>query len=374
MLDMRRHKKIVVILTSVVFACLFLIVGCSSFGGDVSGKRYERVLASDHQVDGKFRNTVPQSEAGFGNYWDYLVEQFSGDQVRIPPSSIPLIPVTADYLSRQPSAGLTAIWLGHASVYLELDGYRLLVDPMLSDYASPVDGIGPKRFHPSPISLSDLPKIDAVMISHDHYDHLDMKTIQHLAKNGSRFYVPLGIGAHLDAWDIPEQQIIEMDWWEKSNLGDLEIVSTPARHYSGRELFDYKETLWSSWSVIGPTRRFFYSGDTGYSDHFKQIGETYGPFDLAIIKIGAYGPGDSWIDIHMDPEHAVQSFADVNAKRMLPVHWATFNMAFHHWNEPITRAITAATALNLELVTPQLGEKVIAGEDFKSKKWWETVK
>ena len=349
-------------------------IGFSPFGGDVGGDRYERVRLSSHQMDGKFKNVVLQSPAGIADYWNYIVEQTMGEQIRTPPGPIPVVSVDPERFQKKAEKGLRAIWLGHASVFIELDGYRLLVDPILSEYASPIDGVGPKRFHPSPITMQDLPKIDAVMISHDHYDHLDMKTIQHLARNGSNFYVPLGIGAHLDEWDIPQKQIFELDWWDKAVLGKLEIVSTPARHYSGREIFDYKETFWSSWSVIGPEHRLFYSGDTGYSDHFKEIGNKYGPFDLGIIKIGAYGPGNSWIDIHMDPEHAVQSFADVKGKRMLPVHWATFNMAFHHWDEPIKRALIAAEKLNVELVTPRVGEMVIANERFASQPWWEDVK
>ena len=173
-------------------------------------------------------------------------------------------------------------------------------------------------------------QIDVVTISHDHYDHLDRATIQHLAPQGTQFFVPLGIGAHLEEWGVPEDQINELEWWESIEMGELTIVCTPTRHYSGLELFDFKTTFWSSWSVIGPDHRFFYSGDTGYSQFFQQIGNRFGPFDLSIIKIGAYGPGANWIDIHMDPEDAIKVHMEVKGKRMLPVHWATFNMA-HDW-------------------------------------------
>ncbi len=369
----KKYLKVLAILVTVLAEGLLLLQGCAFFGGNVSGDRLDRVMASTHQENGTFRNTVPQRAAASGNYWNYIVEQFSGDQVRVPPAAIPVTTVDPEILTSTPAAGLRAIWLGHATVYLELDGKRVLIDPILSDYAAPIDWFGPKRFHPSPIALEDLPRIDAVLISHDHYDHLDMKTVQHLAKTGSRFFVPLGIGAHLDAWDVPADQIVELDWWQNARLPGLEIVSTPARHYSGRELFDYKETLWSSWTVIGADHRIFYSGDTGYSDHFKNIGEKYGPFDLAVIKIGAYGPGNSWIDIHMDPEHAVQSFVDVRGKRMLPVHWATFNMAFHDWQEPVIRAVRAAKELNIDLVTPRVGEIVTSGVPFHSENWWADI-
>ena len=234
--------------------------------------------------------------------FDYLVRQFSGDEVRVPPSPLPVLAVDKAALAAAPPAsGLRAFWIGHASVYVEVDGLRLLLDPVFAERVSPI-AIGPKRFHPPPIALADLPPIDAVLVSHDHYDHLDMETVQHLAARGTRFFVPLGIGAHLERWGVPLAQIEEMEWWQKKTLGGVEFVCTPTRHYSGRSLGDRSATLWSSWSVLGPRHRFFYSGDTGYGTHFQDIGARLGPFDLAFVKIGAYGPGQSWIDIHMPPE------------------------------------------------------------------------
>jgi L-ascorbate metabolism protein UlaG (beta-lactamase superfamily) len=182
--------------------------------------------------------------------------------------------------------------------------------------------------------------------------------------------VPLGVGAHLEKWQVPASQIIELDWWETASVKELTITSTPTRHYSGRGLTDANKTFWSSWSMIGPQHRVYYSGDTGYSDHFQTIGDRFGPFDLSIIKIGAYGPFVSWTDIHMEAEDAIQAHLDVDARRLLPVHWATFNLAFHDWNEPIKRALAAAEAAQIEMVTPRLGEVVTAGEAFNSEKWW----
>ena len=249
----------------------------------------------------------------------------------------------------------------------------MLVDPMLSERASPVDFIGPKRLHPSPIVMAALPKIDAVVISHDHYDHLDMPTIRYLSAKGSQFFVPLGVGAHLQEWQVPTAQITELDWWESKEILGLKIISTPSRHYSGRTLFDTKATFWSSWSIIGPSHRIYYSGDTGFSDHFQTIGDKLGPFDLSIIKVGAYGPGASWLDIHMIPEHAIDAHIAVRARRLLPVHWATFNLAFHDLDEPIKRALAAAQKHNVDLVTPRIGEVVVAGQPFESQSWWEQL-
>jgi L-ascorbate metabolism protein UlaG (beta-lactamase superfamily) len=200
-----------------------------------------------------------------------------------------------------------------------------------------------------------------------------MATTRHLATKGTQFFVPLGVGAHLEAWGVPNAQINEMDWWESITVGAVTINSTPNRHYSGRGLTDYKATLWSSWSLIGPRHRVFYSGDTGYSKLFKEIGRRMGPFDLSIIKVGAYGPGASWVDIHMSPEDAVRVHLEIKGKQMLPVHWGTFNMGIHAWDEPIRRTVLAAKAQGVDLLTPRIGELVTVGEPIVSTRWWEAV-
>ena len=261
------------------------------FGGKLEGERLTRARANPQYQNGVFVNPLPPAGYRAADVWALISGQFFGDEVREPPSAIPVLAVTPDSLKTAPAAsGLRAFWIGHASVFVEVDGLRLLVDPIFSDYASPFD-IGPKRFHPPPILLADLPMIDAVLITHDHYDHLDMHTVQHLATRGTAFFVPLGIGAHLQAWGVPDAQIHDLEWWKEESLKGVRIVSTPSRHYSGRGLGDKNATLWGSWSVIGPQHRFYVSGDTGFSDHFRAIGERFGPFDLSFIKVGAYGPG-----------------------------------------------------------------------------------
>ena len=364
----------VIVLFFAVVGSVLILSNCSSFGGTIAGERLKRVQASSHYHDGEFANTLAHPPLELGDAWGYLIEQFFGDQIRVPPSAIPISAIPPASMQAPPAPGLRIIWLGHSSVYMELDGLRLLLDPVFSDYASPFPGLGPKRFHPPPIAMRDLPKIDAVMISHDHYDHLDMRTIQYLSSNGTHFVVPLGVGAHLDAWGVPKRQITELDWWESAEIGGLTITCTPAQHYSSRGIFDYKATLWSSWSVTGPKHRVFYSGDSGFADHFRQIGSRLGPFDLGIFKIGQYGPGASWIYSHMNPEDAVQANLAVQAGRMLPVSWGTFNIAFHDWDEPIKRAVRAANAQNVDLVTPRVGKVVIMGEPFRSHRWWEDVR
>jgi L-ascorbate metabolism protein UlaG (beta-lactamase superfamily) len=343
-----------------------------SFGGTLTGERLARAQASPQFRDGHFENVIPKTPRTSAQSFEYLKLQMLGNEVRTPPPPCPpVVHLTREDFGKPVAPGLRAIWFGHASVYLEIDGARLMVDPMLSEYASPLARVGPKRFHPPPLALDLLPKMDAVLISHDHYDHLDMETTKHLARVGSHFLVPLGIGAHLERWGVPASQVTELDWWQSADIRGLKIISAPVRHYSGRGLRDGNATLWSSWSIAGPSHRVYFSGDTGFGEHFREIGDRLGPFDLSLLKIGSYGPGQNWLDIHMGPEQAVESHIMLKARRMLPVHWGTFNLAFHAWDEPIKRAVAAARTRGVEIVTPRLGEVVTAGAPFASVNWWE---
>jgi len=340
-------------------------------GGVVEGVRLSRVKSStSYRVDA-FTNYPPQKPLAVGDIWDWLAKTFSGNEVRVPLAPLPVDTLDLSGFDNPAAPGLRAIWLGHASVLLEVDGVRILTDPVLSKRASPLGFMGPLRFHSAPIAIKDLPDIHAVVISHDHYDHLDMATIKHLASRGTTFFVPLGIGAHLERWDVPENQIMELDWWQFGKVNGVKIFCTPSRHYSGRRLTDYNATLWSSWSIVGPRNKVFYSGDTGYADHFTTIGKKLGPFDLTLMKVGSYG--DSWLDIHMDPERAVQAHIDIKGKQMLPVHWATFNLAYHGWDEPIERAVTAADMRNVTILTPRLGEVIDAKSSYTGSRWWRMI-
>jgi L-ascorbate metabolism protein UlaG (beta-lactamase superfamily) len=361
-------------LAAVVAGAGWAVLSQPQFGAPMSGARLERAKANPQYRDGRFVNVQPEAPTTLAAIADYVVRQFSGNEIRVPPAPLPVLTVDTAALAAAPGAsGLRAFWIGHASTYVELDGLRLLLDPVFAERVSPLP-VGPRRFHPPPIGLADLPPIDAVLISHDHYDHLDMATVRHLAARGARFFVPLGIGAHLERWGVPTAQIDEMEWWQRRTLRGVEFVCTPTRHYSGRSLSDRSATLWSSWSVLGPRHRVYYSGDTGYSTHFAEIGSRLGPFDIAFVKIGAYGPGASWLDIHMSPEQAVQAHRDVRAQRMFPVHWSTFNLAYHDWDEPIRRTAAEARRSGVELVTPRPGEWVDADREFTSTPWWEGVR
>ena len=366
---MKKWIKISIIgvltLTVALAGIAVYVLSWPEFGGKSDGARLERMIQSEHYRDGRFFNTpdnLPFDLAA--NFKDMM-----GGQVRTPPARFPYeIPEFGTSIE----PGLRAWWLGHASVLVEIDGIRVITDPMLPNYAFPVRLVAPKRHDPSPISRDNLPDIDIVTISHDHYDHLDMKTILALAERGAHFFVGLGIGAHLERWGVEKEQIHEMDGWETKDFKGMKIHCTPARHYSGRRSMD-DSTLWASWLIEGPKHRIYHSGDSGYAPHFNEIGEKLGPIHIAFIKIGDYGGGKGWKDIHMVPENSIQAHKDLGAKVLFPIHWGTFELSNHGWDEPIKRAVTAAKKKEVNLVTPMLGQTYTFGPPFQSVAWWELL-
>ena len=278
----------------------------------------------------------------------------------------------ADF-ERPPETGLRATWIGHSSVLIEIDGARILLDPVWARRASPSTLIGPKRFHPPPIPIDELPALDAIMTSHDHYDHLDRDVVRALAKDPTqsraRFVVPLGVGAHLERWGVAPERITELDWGESTTVGPLTLTATPARHFSGRGLSDRNHTLWASWSVKGPVNRVFHSGDTGPFAGFAEIGTQHGPFDLTLMKVGAYD--EQWPDIHLNPEQAVEAHTRLRGKAFLPIHWGTFNMAFHRWDEPADRVVAAGVGTTV--IVPRPGESIEPSRAPPVNAWWRTL-
>lgn len=339
----------------------------ASFGGKLEGGRLERARRSPHYADGAFRNLVA-SDVTKGSVPDMLRRQLFGKEQRSPVRPVPIVGRTAADYAAPPASGLRATWIGWSTVLVEIDGHRVLTDPIWSERCSPSPLVGPKRFHPPPIALDQLPPVDAVVVSHDHYDHLDMPTIRTLARRGTRFVLPLGMGAHLERWGVPAAQVTELDWNESTTAGSLTITATPARHFSGRNPFRKDGVLWASWVVRGPRHRFFFSGDTGYFDGFRAIGAEHGPFDLTLIKTGAYDR--AWPDIHVNPEQAVQVHRDVRGRVMLPVHWATFNLGIHAWIEPPERVLAAARAAGVTVVFPRPGEMVDPTAPAAIQPWW----
>jgi L-ascorbate metabolism protein UlaG (beta-lactamase superfamily) len=372
---MSRWRRVALVLLLIVAVGAFILLRSTewlaSFGGRVGGARLERARRSPQFVDGQFRNRQT-SPIMSGSLREMARRQFFGPEQREPLRVIPVVARTARDYAEPPASGLRATWIGWASVLVEIDGHVILTDPIWSDRCSPSTLVGPKRFHPPPIALQELPRIDAVVISHDHYDHLDMATIRALAPRGVHFVVPLGVGAHLERWGVAAGQIHELDWNESVAIDGLSFTATPARHYSGRRPRHNNETLWASWVVKGPRHRIFFSGDSGYSDQFRVIGATHGPFDLTLIKIGASDP--TWSAIHMTPEEAVQTHLDLRGRVMLPVHWATFNLAFHAWREPADRALAAATKAGVTLVVPTPGELVEPdAPPVRREAWWANI-
>lgn len=320
---------------------------------------------SDHFDGTSFHNLLPSSVVSPSSMPGMVVSMLSRGDIGKPPQPVPL--VASDLTG--PVADLAVTWLGHASALLEIDGARVLADPVWSERVSPSQQFGPKRMHPVPIDFDDLPPLDAVIISHDHYDHLDLDTVRMLTeRHTAPFIVPLGIGGHLRSWGVPADRIVELDWDGQHHLGELTFTCVQARHFSGRSL-TRDDTLWSAWAVAGPRHRVFFGGDTGYTPTFADVGTELGPFDLTLMPIGAYDP--RWADIHLNPEEAVRTHLDVRGAVLMPIHWGTFDLAFHAWVEPVTRLLTAAAAHGVHVLIPRPGQRVTSVSDDLDDPWWE---
>jgi L-ascorbate metabolism protein UlaG (beta-lactamase superfamily) len=322
---------------------------------------------SQHYAEGKFQNSLPTTVMKDGKNWETFVKFLTGgSKDRVPAKPLPVVPMEG-YGSVPPAEQLRFVWLGHSSVLVELDGKRFLFDPVLSERASFLSWMGPKRFQPAPLTAKDLPTLDVVILSHDHYDHMDKDTILALLGKTGLFYVPLGVAAILEGWGVPKAKIVELDWWDERSDGSMTVVATPARHFSGRGLFDRFSTLWCSWTLIGKNGRIFFSGDTGMTPEFKDIGNKYGPFDITFIKIGAFN--ENWPDIHLNPEQALQAHRDLGGRAFVPIHWGTFDLGLHSWHEPIERLVRTADAEKVIVVVPKMGEMVDA-EHHENTFWW----
>ncbi len=343
-----------------------------TFGGDVSKDRQRLYQSSSNYSDHKFQNidsSVPP-DLGLSKTLGIAYKFFTTKVPNGSPShDLQVHKVNKKQLIKQDSTQL--IWFGHSAFYLEMNNKSILIDPMFGNVAAPHPWLGANRFNSElPIEIEDLPFIDAVIISHDHYDHLDYDSIIALKNKVSHYYVPLGVGVHLEAWGIEPTVITELDWWQEVTLGEIQLACTPAQHFSGRKIGAEQSTLWSSWVIQNASEKLFFSGDSGYSDHFKAIGNQYGPFDLALMECGQYN--ELWSDIHMMPEETAQAGKDLNARAIMPIHWAGFKLALHDWRDPVNRVTVAGKELNLPVITPQIGD-VIHLDDTTSDygQWWK---
>lgn len=324
-------------------------------------------LKPAEQYQGKFRNQGVRPAASLGKtlriFWKMIFHKPADTR---PAAPIPVKPLTCEALEKAPD--LSVFRLGHSTLLLKLKGKFWLTDPVYAERASPFTWAGPKRFHAPPISLDELPPLQGVILSHNHYDHLDQKTVLQLAANTQYFLAPLGVGDLLIKWGVPAQKIQQLDWWQETERDGIRFIATPCQHFSGRGLFDHNETLWVSWVMIIDDVRIFFSGDSGYFDGFKLIGEQFGPFDLTLMETGAYNV--DWPDVHMQPEHSLQAHIDLKGRWLLPIHNGTFDLAFHAWHEPFDRIVALANERNVLISTPAMGEAFNLSEPHKGRAWW----
>jgi len=341
------------------------VANCAPLGGRATGARLERMRKSPEWQGSHFENPQPI----VNDNWAAIRGLFKRDPNVVPHSRPSTVPVERGRFSTPPASGLRVTWLGHSTILLEIDGHRFLTDPVWSERVGPVDFSGPRRWFPPLIELDALPPLDAILLSHDHYDHLDHATIVALKGRNLTFVGPLGLGAHLERWGVPPDRIIELDWWDSWTFGDLTLRAVPARHASGRVLLvDDQSKLWTGYAFLGAHHRVYYSGDTGLFPGLRTIGERLGPFDLTMIEVGQYNR--AWPDWHLGPEQAVEAHRRVRGAVMLPVHWGLFPLASHGWTEPIERTLAAARDAEVVVIAPRPGQSVEPTEERPRERWW----
>lgn len=352
-----------------------MLTGCSAFGTRPDSK-YEAKLEASPHYDKKAHKFVNRRQQVLDDNrkeamsFSTFKEWFSKGVDRSPIKPLPQVkPDLVEFM--KPSDEIKTIWFGHSTFLLNLNGKIVLVDPVFSGSASPFSFMV-KRFQKPALELSELPPVDYVVISHDHYDHLDMESMKFFKdKAATKFVTPLGVGSHLIGWGIEANRITELDWWQTHQESGIDFIATPAQHFSGRDGIHDNTTLWASWVIRTDKHNIYFSGDSGYDTHFKEIGEKYGPFDLAFIENGQYNI--KWHAVHMLPEQSVQAYFDLKAKRYFPVHWGMFELAFHSWYEPIMKISEASKVRGINLVSPKLGETIVINDHYVNKEWWNEM-
>ena len=345
-------------------------------GGCASTQACETGLAASpqYEADGcRFRNPANPDAKPSQEGWRIWSRFFFGKKEgTVPVDAIPVRPLTQDRLAALPADANHIVRLGHSSHLLKLQGRYWLIDPVFGERVSPFSFMGPKRFHAPPLALTELPPIEGLILSHDHYDHLDVPTIEYLKDRVQRYFVPLGVGRRLVEMGVAPERITEFDWWQAATHAGVQLTATPSQHFSGRGLWDRDATLWSSWVLEVGGQRIYYSGDSGYFGGFAQIGARFGGFDIALMENGAYDAW--WPSVHMTPEETVRAFGDLRGKTLYSVHNSTFDLAFHRWQAPLAELAALAQAKGIDLATPEIGEVLTVGAPRANRLWWEGLR
>ncbi|GAB3038845.1 MBL fold metallo-hydrolase [Bowmanella dokdonensis] len=332
----------------------------------------EQAKTNSHFYEGKFHNAEAVTPTSLGRTLAIMLRFFTEEKVHaVPEQALPIQTISRVQLLALSDNELHLVKLGHSSVLLKVYKEFWLIDPVFAERASPFAFIGPKRFHQTPISIEELPNIDKVLISHNHYDHLDKAAVKQLSRKTGQFLVPLGVEADLIKWGLPEDKILSFDWWQEMHTDQGLIAFTPTRHFSGRGLSDANNSLWGSWVIKTAHQNVFFSGDSGYFQGFKQIGRKYGPFDLTLVETGAYDP--DWPDVHMTPEQSLQAHLDLQGRVMMPIHNGTFDLAFHAWYEPLERISQLADQHNVRLSSPVPGQVLSLQQSLDTLRWWQPL-
>jgi len=359
------------ILLLVIIGVLFVNLS-PEFGASFTKEQKAIFSQSSNYKDGKFINLGEvDMDMSFGKVVKMLVAFLKPQPNTFPEKDIPVEKIDSLAVVNYDSEAPRLIWFGHSAFLLQIEGLNILIDPMFGPVPAPHPWLGKTRFSKElPIEIEKIPQIDAVIYSHDHYDHLDYGSIMKLKNKVKAFYTPLGVGAHLEEWGVEKNRITELDWWEEIKHNNLRLVCTPATHFSGRGMSDRGATLWASWIIQSEQDNIYFSGDSGYGEHFKEIGEKYGPFDFAMMECGQYN--ELWVEIHMMPEETAQAAVDLRAKLMMPIHWGAFKLALHPWTDPVERVTKKAKELGLATATPKIGEQIILSDsvDYPKETWW----
>ena len=370
---MKILKKIMIVLFSILTIIIVVYVITvklyPSFGGDLTSNQKVQFEQFKNFENGKFKNrrSVPE-KLTFSKFFElgykyFTTKVFNGE----PNDDFGIMKINPKDLLEYDETRL--FWFGHSAFLLQHNRTNILIDPMFGKVPAPLSFLGGKRFiEELPISPEELPEINYVLFSHDHYDHLDYESVIKLKDKVNRFITPLGLGNHLIRWGVKEEQIIELNWWESKQIDGFKFICTPAQHFSGRKFNNSQQTLWSSWVIKTDSLNLYFSGDSGYDTHFKEIGEKYGPFDISLLECGQYNK--LWADVHMFPEETVKAGMDLKSKKIMPIHWGAFKLAMHSWNEPAIEVYNQSNRKNVDVLIPKIGEEIRVDSVSKEVNFW----